>query len=99
MSAKTFNARIARYAADKIAKAREGVFASTGSEAPVNGETLLAGAGRWLLHIAHLDEFVLDLALIFPEVGISLGTAWVSVMIDSYTRTVLALFVSFEAPG
>ncbi len=55
----------------------------------------LAGSGRWLHHIAHLDEFVLDLALIFPQKSALLSVLlWVSVMIDSQlTRTVLALFV------
>jgi putative transposase len=51
------------------------------------------------MHVVHADEFILDLALIFPELGTPLGTVWVSAMIDSYTRTVLGVIVSFESPG
>ena len=99
VSDKTFNVRIGRYAADKLAKAREGEMAGAALEAPVAEETLLSGAGRWFMHIAGLDEFTYDLALIFPELGIPIGTAWASAMIDTFTRTALAVIVSFEAPS
>src|SRR5258708_90989 len=82
VSKKTFFARIKRYAADKLAAAREGAMAAAAVAAPVSEETLLAGGGRWHMHVAHLDEFILDLSLIFPALGLALGTPWVAVMID-----------------
>ena len=58
VSAETFSARIARYAADKVAKARDGAMAAASLQAPVSEETLLAGGGRWVLHVGHTDELI-----------------------------------------
>lgn len=99
VSEKTFALRIRRYAADYLAKRREGAFSAAAAAAPVDHETLLMGGGRWFMHTGHMDEFVFDLSSVFPELGVPLGTAWVVVMIDSYTRTVLAVVATFEAPS
>lgn len=99
VSEKTFSLRIRRFAADFLAKRRAGGFAEAAVAAPVDHETLLMGGGRWWMHVGHLDEMVFDLAILFPELGLPLGTAWVVVMIDSYTRTVLAVVTTFEPPS
>ena len=99
VSSKTFRARIARYAADEVAKNRAGAMAAAAQEKPVSEETLLYGGGRYFLHVGHMDEFIFDLSLIFPELGLALGAAWISGMVDSFTRTVLAVIISFEAPS
>ena len=99
VSCKTFRTRIARYAADEVAKKRAGAMAAAAHEAPVSQETLLYGGGRYFLHVGHMDEFIFDLSLVFPELGLALGTGWISGMQDSYTRTVLAVVFSFEGPS
>jgi len=99
VSEKSFHKRIRRYAADWLERQRHGNMAAAAIAAPVDAETLLPGGGRWFLHVGHCDEFTFDLATVFPELGIPLGTAWVAVMIDSYTRTTLAIVATFEAPS
>lgn len=99
VSEKTFGKRIRRYAADFLAQKRAGGFAAAAAAAPVDHETLLMGGGRWWMHVGHLDESKIDLATVFPELGLPLGTAWVVVMIDSYTRTILAVIATFESPS
>lgn len=99
VSEKTFGRRIRRYSAEWLERQRNGAMAGAAVAAPVDSETMLAGGGRWFMHIGHLDEMVFDLATVFPESGMPLGTAWIVVMVDSYTRTVLAVIATFEAPS
>lgn len=99
VSEKTFGRRIRRFSVEWLERKRNGAMAGAAVAAPVDSETLLAGGGRWFMHIGHLDEMVFDLATVFPESGMPLGTAWVVVMVDSYTRTVLAVIATFEAPS
>lgn len=100
VSERSFHRRIRCYAADWLERQRHGAMAAAAVAAPVDAETMLPGGGRWLLHMGHLDEFKFDLTAVFPELdNIPLGTAWVAVMIDAYTRTVLAVVATFEAPS
>lgn len=99
VSEKTFLRRIGRFHADKLDGRRKGSFASAASAPPVDHETLLMSGGRWFMHVAHADEYIADIAQVFPELGIPLGTAWLVVMIDSFSRTVLAAIATFEDPS
>ena len=99
VSYKSFARRIARLLADRAVGAREGGMAAAAVEAPYGDEWLTSTTGQHFMHIAHADNFVFDLSLMFPELGLSLGTAWVTALIDSCTRTVLAMVISFESPS
>lgn len=99
VSLKTFRDRVRKYAKDELIRRREGAMAGASHEAPVEGEALVDGVGRFFMQVGHMDEFVLDLALIFPELGAAIGQAWVIALLDGFSRTVLALFVTFDAPS
>jgi transposase InsO family protein len=99
VSLKTFNKRIAQRLETEILKKREGAGAAVEAEAPVDSDSPSGPVGRYFMHVVHGDSFVVDLALLFPELGIPLGTAWAVVMLDCYTRTILAITLTFEAPS
>lgn len=46
-----------------------------------------------------VDHTKLDVILVDPETRKPVGRAWITVMIDLYSRMVVGYFVSFEAPG
>lgn len=93
VSLKTFRKRVKSGRRAYLVAKREGHMAGAALEAPVDTQTLLEGGGRWFMHMAHADEFVVDLA------SVGLGQAWAVVLFDSYTRTVLAAIVTYEAPS
>jgi len=66
---------------------------------PSTEEPSLTAKAKYFMHVAQMDEYVFDMATIDPELGRYLGQFWVVVMLDTYTRTVLASFVSFEEPS
>lgn len=55
--------------------------------------------GERPFEIAHIDHTQLDLQFVGSRNGENLAKAWLSVMIDGYTRTVLAWAVRFEEPS
>jgi putative transposase len=48
---------------------------------------------------AHLDHFELDLELRCVRTKKNLGKAWLTLLIDAYTRRVLAIWISFDPPS
>jgi putative transposase len=55
--------------------------------------------GNRPFHIVHIDSTQLDIHARHPAKRESLGRPWLTVAIDAYTRTVLAIFISFRKPG
>ena len=49
--------------------------------------------------LAHIDHTPIDCKFVHTLTGLPLGSGWLTVMIDSYTRLILAMYVSFEAPS
>lgn len=48
---------------------------------------------------AHLDHTCVDLQLVDPRYGRKTGKCWLSVLIDAYSRKVLAIYVTFDPPS
>lgn len=49
--------------------------------------------------IAHLDHTQLDVRCVCSKTGKDLGRPWLTLMIDAYSRRVLAVFLSFDGPS
>lgn len=48
---------------------------------------------------AHLDHTQIDLWLIDSETGLPLGRPWLTLLIDAYSRRVLAFWLTFDEPS
>ncbi len=99
VSLKTFRKRIQKFVKAELVRRREGAAAAAQHAAPVSSEELLDGVGRFFMHVAHVDEFIIDLALVFPELGTAIGQVWCVALLDGYSRTALSLVVTFYSPG
>ena len=51
------------------------------------------------LERAHMDFALLDITVVDGSTGLPLGRPWIAACIDDYTRCVLGIDISFEAPG
>lgn len=49
--------------------------------------------------IGHIDHSPMDLDLICPRTGQSLGTCWATFLTDAYSRRVLAVYLTFDPPS
>lgn len=100
-SKKTFMAEIKRQATpEELKKAREGEKAGYNLELPfisLNRETPKHGTRPF--EIAHIDHTVLDLQFVNESTGTLMGKAWLTVMIDAFTRMILAWVITFDDPS
>ncbi|MGE7763823.1 TnsA endonuclease N-terminal domain-containing protein [Peribacillus sp. NPDC096540] len=55
--------------------------------------------GDFPFNICHLDHTELDIELICSETGKNLGRPYLSLLIDAFSRRVLASYLSFEPPS
>lgn len=55
--------------------------------------------GERPFHIAHLDHTELDVELIDSRSNKNLGRVWLTLLIDAYSRRVLAFSISFDEPS
>lgn len=55
------------------------------------------GTHPW--HIAHIDHTPLPLKLVHSRLAQIVSTIWLTVLIDAYTRKVLAYYLSFDEPS
>ena len=85
----------------KVKAAREGSKAAYG----IAPRTLSAGAEGLLgepvrpFERAHVDHTQMDVESVFSETAENLGRAWLTVMIDHYSRRILGFFISYEPPS
>jgi putative transposase len=49
--------------------------------------------------IAHIDHTELDVTLICTQTGMNLGRPWLTILTDAFSRRILALFLTFDAPS
>jgi transposase InsO family protein len=99
-SAKAFRHQIGRHGQHEVIKAREGEKAAYDKEEfywalkrtpPRHGERPF--------QIAHIDHTTIDLQFVGSRHGEGLGKAWLTVMIDAFTRMIVAWVVHFEEPS
>lgn len=66
---------------------------------PDEAEGVLPTHGDCAFQLTHADHTELPIDLVSSITGQVLGRPWVSVLIDAYSRMVLAYFLSFEPPS
>ncbi len=100
-SYKTFVAEIKKLKTpEELKKAREGEKAGYDLELPfisLNRETPKHGTRPFA--IAHIDHTILDLQFVTEGTGTSMGKACLTVMIDAFTRKILAWVITFNDPS
>lgn len=98
--ARAFRNQIARRQQYALAAAREGEKAAYDQEAfQWYLERTSPRHGERPFEIAHIDHTVLDLQFISARYGEQLGKAWLTVMIDGFTRMISAWVIHFEEPS
>lgn len=98
--ARAFRKQIARRKQYGLRVAREGEKAAYDQEAfHWCLEVTTPRHGERPFEIAHIDHTELDLQFVGARRGESLGKAWLTVMIDGFTRMIVAWIVHFEEPS
>ncbi|MCC6415624.1 MAG: DDE-type integrase/transposase/recombinase [Opitutaceae bacterium] len=59
--------------------------------------TAVHGDRPW--EVVHIDHTQLDIELVCSETGMNLGRPWFTLMVDAFTRRILAISVSFSNPS
>ncbi len=102
VSYKTFFKRLKKIPEKLQAQLRSGIGAANAAASPSIEAPSLPAVPKFFMHAAHIDESPFDLALIDPRFEKKkhvLGTATLAIMFDTYSRTVLAFVLTFEAPS
>ena len=99
-SEETLRRALLRRSDPDMERARRGSGAAYQIEGPLPG----AGAvwpthGDRVFELGHIDHTPLDLQLVSHRTGAVLGKAWLTLLIDSFSRMPLAFVLSFDAPG
>ena len=55
--------------------------------------------GERPFHIAHIDHTELDIELIDSKTNKNLGRPWMTLLIDAFSRKVLAVYITFDPPS
>jgi len=101
VSERTFYTEAARYlTAYEERLAREGRRAAYALRPPDQEVAIPQprhGDRPW--ELAHLDHTEVDLELLSSRTGRPLGRAWVTMLIDAFTRRVLALYLTYAKPS
>nr|WP_295784111.1 Mu transposase C-terminal domain-containing protein [Rhodoferax sp.] len=100
-SRRTFGAEVARLKVPVDLKAaREGEKAAYGIELPyLSLDRATPKHGCRPFDLAHIDHTLLDLQFVDENFGRSMKKAWLTVLIDAYTRVILAWVVLFDEPS
>lgn len=100
-SKKTFQTEIKRVTSpEELKKAREGEKAGYDLELPyISLERETPKHGTRPFDIAHIDHTALDLQFVNEATGMQMGKAWLTVMIDAFTRMILAWVLTFDDPS
>ena len=83
-----------------LERARRGSRAAYQVEGPSTaGGPLFPPHGDRVFEVGHIDHTPLDVRLVSSVNATPLGSPWLTLMIDAYSRTVLAFCLSFDAPS
>lgn len=99
-SEKTFRAEIKRYREYELTEKREGrraAYADSDFQWHIDQSTRRHGERPF--EIGHIDHTELDIELVDSRTGASLGRPWLTLLIDAFTRLILAFFLSFDPPS
>jgi len=100
-SDKAFRDRFKIICLEKAAEARHGHKAAYQVAGPLwDGDpALFARHGNRVFAVAHIDHTEVDLEFVSSVTRVNLGKAWLTLLIDAYTRVVLACYLSFDPPS
>lgn len=99
-SEKTFRTEIKRRKEDAVALARQGrkaAYAITEFQWRIDQSTPRHGERPF--EVGHIDHTELDVELVDSRTGANLGRPWLTILLDAYSRTVLAFFLTFDPPS
>ncbi len=99
-SEKTFRAEIKRRKEESVVLARQGrraVYGVTEFQWHVDQSTPRHGERPF--EIGHIDHTELDLELVDSRTGANLGRPWLTILLDAFTRLVIAFFLTFDPPS
>jgi putative transposase len=99
-SYKTFSAAINRRLQGDLVFKRRGGRAAYQLEPPYLELHLTTPRhGDRPFHICHADHTELDVEIVCSSTGRNLGRPWLTILIDAYSRRLLAFFLSFDPPS
>lgn len=99
-SYKTFSAAINRRLQSNLVFKRRGRRAAYQLEPPYLELHLTTPRhGDRPFHICHADHTELDLEIVCSNTGRNLGRPWLTILIDAFSRRLLAFFLSFDPPS
>lgn len=99
-SEKTFRAEIKRRRQEAVIEARQGRKAAYGdSEFQWQLDQSTPRHGERPFEVGHIDHTEIDAELVDSRRGGNLGRAWLTILLDAYTRLILAFFISFDPPS
>lgn len=99
-SEKTFRAEIKRRKEEAVVLARQGrraVYGITEFQWHIDQSTPRHGERPF--EIGHIDHTELDVELVDSRTGANLGRPWLTILLDAFTRLVLAFFITFDPPS
>ncbi len=99
-SEKTFRAEIKRRKEESVVLARQGrraVYGITEFQWYVDQSTPRHGERPF--EIGHIDHTELDVELVDSRTGANLGRPWLTILLDAFTRLVIAFFITFDPPS
>ena len=96
----TVRRRLKRQPVARLVTAQKGARAGYQRESALQGSGLVLPVnGDRVFQKAHVDHVLVDLLLVSSTTGVVIGKAWLTVLIDSFSRMPLAFSLSFDAPS
>jgi putative transposase len=83
--------------ADERRRGRKAAYRTSESIWYLASDTPIHGERPW--ELAHIDHTELDVVLVDSETGVPLGRPWLTLMIDAYSRRILAYWLTFDPPS
>lgn len=99
-SDKTFRGEIKRIKEAKLIEARSGRKAAYAlSEFQWHVDQSTPRHGERPFEVGHIDHTELDVDLVDSRTGANLGRPWLTVLMDAFTRIILAFYLTFDPPS
>lgn len=100
LSSRTFYHRLKQRPIHEQTKKRQGAKAAYSTEPKILELTLTTPRhGDRPFAIVHIDHTQLDIELRSQATGRNLGRPWLTLLIDAYSRRILALYLTFDPPS
>ena len=65
----------------------------------LESESTMQRHGDRPLEIAHIDQTELDVELVCSRTGRNLGRPWLTLLVDAFSRRILAAYITFDPPS